>query len=122
MLLWAVVHGLGFTRLYLDSSERRLAMQKTAAAWIKQNASGDAVLSGWGWYVPWATAFMADRLPGQVHVETPALQGLSDWFVLCPEVEWGGSLDDRLRDFLGRQGTPVVDQRWYPVYRVTWRP
>ena len=121
-LLWAVVDGVGFVRLYLDSSTRRLAMQRTATAWIEQNTPTDAVLSGWGWYVPWSLAYMADRTPGRVILETPELSGLSDWFVLCPEVEWGGSLDERLRDFLARQGAPVVNQRLYPVYRVTWRP
>jgi hypothetical protein len=120
--LWAVGHGLGYTRLYLDSSMRRLAMQRAATAWIETNTPSDAVLSGWGWYIPWSLAYMADRMPAKVVLETADLSGLSDWFVLCPEVEWGGSLDERLRDFLARQGAPVVEQRWYRVYRVTWRP
>ena len=122
LLVWAVLHGAGFTRLYLRSSEQRLALQTAAAVWVQANVPEDGVLSGWGWYVPWHIAFLSDRLPAWVSLETPDLRGLSDWFVLSPEIGWGGGMDQRLQDFLARQGTPAFDQRLYPLYRVTWRP
>ena len=122
VLLWSVAHGLGFTRLYLASSVPRLAMQQAAEGWIRENVSPAATLSGWGWYTPWHIAFLADRVPAAVHPEASDLHGLSDWFVLSPEIEWGGGMGDRLRDFLARQGPPAFAQRLYPIYRVTWRP
>ena len=122
LLLWNIGNGIGFARLYMRSSEERIAAQRTVATWIMANVPRDAALSGWGWFVPWHIAFLADRLPAQAHPETPDLKGLTEWFVLAPELEWSGSMDDRLRDLLARQGPPVAGRVLYPVYRIVWRP
>lgn len=117
-LLWCLGHGAGYLRLYLLSSERRVAMQQTAAQWLRSNTPAEANAGGWGWFVPWHVAFMADRLPVRVDpwVASPASGPV--WFVLSPEIIWGGALDAPLQEFLARQGAPVVDQPLYPVYRV----
>jgi hypothetical protein len=122
LLAYGVVEGMSWNRLYLSSSQQRLALEHSAATWIAKNTPADAAISGWGWFVPWHIAFLAHRTPAQAHVETDNLAGLSDWFVVSAEIPWSNYKDDRLADFLRRQGAPVVNQPLYPVYRVTWRP
>ncbi len=92
------------------------ANQRAVAAWIRQNTPSDAVLSGWGWYVPWHLAFLAHRSVSAVDLHAPDLEGLTEWLVLIPEQAIEGD-DARLASFLaGRQ--PALEVGSYRVYRI----
>ncbi len=115
-LTWSVLHGVGYLRLYLASSEPRLAMQQNAARWVQANAAPGAPLYGWGWYVPWHVAFLAQRPAASIDPAAPAAATTPALFVLSPEIAWSGQRDGRVEAFLQRLGPAVVDQRLYPVY------
>lgn len=119
---WSVLHGVGYLRLYLASSEPRLALQQHAARWIAGNTAPGAVLYGWGWYAPWHIAFLADRAVARIDpASLPGAGQPGDLFVLSPELAWSGSHDTRVRAFLDSLGAPALDQRLYPVYRMPVR-
>lgn len=117
-LVWSVLHGAGYLRLYLASSEPRLAMQQNAARYVTAYTEPDAALYGWGWYAPWHVAFLADRPVASLDPAAPQAATGGALFLLSPEMAWGGAGDARLQAFLPRHGEPVLAQRLYPVYRL----
>lgn len=117
-LILSIFYGFNWNHNYLQGQEARFSAQLQTAAWVRLNISEDESISGWGWFVPWDIAFLSNRIPSEANINTFNLDGLTDWFVLTPELSSTGNYDDRVQNFISRQGIPAYKNNYYKIYHV----
>jgi hypothetical protein len=121
LMVWGVWRGISYNREFYIASKRQLQSQLRVAKWMESNVPTNSAISGWGWYVPWHIAFLANRTPAKANIYTASLSGMTDWLVIPPEIADEGP-DKKRQSFLERQGHLEFSDGGYEVYRVSHRP